>query len=88
MAELSLSLQMMGLILFSTLKHVKNDVKEITYGVPGGLAKKAMDSQKGEQGKTHAFLGSVTGLGSAAIGQLKSVDLGIAECISLFFSLV
>lgn len=72
---------------FLITQHLKGgetiDYKEIT-----GQAKVTMDKEKGEYGKMYALLGSLSGLGSAALRKMNGRDVSLAETIGFFFLMV
>jgi hypothetical protein len=70
-----------------TLRSPPGEVKTITYKEIRGTAKLATKSKGANDlyGKIYAVLGSMSNLGEAAIMQLKSVDLSLAESIGYIF---
>ena len=70
-------------LIIQTLKNgTRLEYVEIT-----GKAKVMMDKEKGNHGKMYALLGSLSGLGSKALKDMKGVDVSLAETLGFFFLL-
>lgn len=63
------------------------DIKEFDYSELAGKHKLSMGKKKDgdHYGRMYALIGSLTGMGEAAIGKLKGPDLSTAECLGFLF---
>lgn len=72
-------------------QHLKNsyagEVKILDYAEIAGKHKTSMGKHKDTDhyGRMYALLGSLTGMGDAAIRSLKGPDLSTAECLGFLF---
>jgi hypothetical protein len=69
------------------IQKLKDGTTEIKYKEINGKAKTAMAGKKEDDfyGKAYALMGSLSGLGEAAISSLKGVDLSLVEVLGLIF---
>lgn len=72
------------------LQKLRSNSEKITYREIDGTAKMAMAGKAEDDyyGKSYALMGSLSGLGEAAIKQLKGVDLSLVEVLGMVFLLV
>lgn len=72
-----------GIQVIQTLKNGET----ITYREIDGIAKSEMAGKEANDyyGKSYALMGSLSGLGEAAIKKLKGVDLSLCEVLGLIF---
>lgn len=69
------------------IQKLRSTGTEIVYREIDGEAKAAMDGHdpKAYNKRAHALMGSLSGLGEAAIKKLKGVDLSLCEVLGLIF---
>lgn len=73
-----------GIKIIQTLR---DGSKKIEYKEIDGVAKMEMagKNEKDYYGKSYALMGSLSGLGEAAIKNLKSVDISLVEVLGMIF---
>ncbi len=69
------------------VQELRSSGQTIMYREIDGNAKTAMAGKKADDhyGKAYSLMGSLSGLGEAAIRNLKGVDLSLAEVLGLIF---
>lgn len=77
-------------IIVQTLKRHKGEIGTLEYKELNGQAKKAMGRARPDDanGRLYELLGSLSGMGSKAISNLRGVDLSLAESIGVVLMLV